>query len=150
MERNYKFYVIEDLNQNIFNIKRFEKEHFDDALALFSSYPSGNGEMPSLGIENGGRSLDILHGVNGENVLVIDYRMKDVLSAQINSIYDDIEAVVNKLIKDGVVNLEYNKDKTPGSKKIKSIDKDIAIAVNKAASAGKEAGNKEEVSFDKE
>ena len=150
MEKNYKFYVIDDLNKNLFNIKRFEKQDFKEALDLFLNHPSGKGEMPSFGIENQGYSLDILHAVNGENILVTDYRMKEALSPQINSIYDDIEAVVNQLINDGVVELEYNKDKTPGNKRFKSIDKDIDNAVNKAGSAGKNTGNKEVVSFEKE
>ena len=150
VEKNYKFYVIDDLNKNLFNIKRFEKQDFKAALSLFLSYPSGNGEKPSFGIENTGYSLDILHAVSGENILVTDYRMKEILSPQINSIYDDIEAIVNQLINDGVVELEYNKEKTTDNKKFKSIDKDIDNAVKKAESAGKNTGNKEEVSFEKE
>lgn len=150
MEKDYKFYVIDDLNKNVFNIKRFDNQHFEDALILFLNHPSKNGEMPAFGIENEGYSLDIIHGVNGEDVLVTDYRMKEALSPQLNSIYDDIEAVVNRLIKDGVVELEYNKDKTPGSKRFKSIDKIIGDAVKKVESGGKSNGNKEEVSFEKE
>ena len=149
MEKTYKFYVIDDLNNNLFNIKRFDNEHFDDAFKLFSTYSSRNGEMPSLGVENGGYSLDILHGVKGENILVTDYRMKDALSSQINLIYDDIEAVVNQLVSEGVVELEYNKDKSPGNERFKSIDKIIDNAV-KTASVGKSIGNKEEVNFEKE
>ena len=150
MEKAYKFYVIDDLNKNLFNIKRFEKQHFTDAIELFLGYSSKNSEMPSLGIENEGRSLDILHGVNGENILVTDYRMREVLSPQINAIYDDIEAIVNRLIDDGVVKLEYNKDKTPAKERFKSIDKVIDNALKKVDSATKNNNSKEEVSIEKE
>ena len=149
MNKDYKFYVIEDLNQNVFNIKRFDSMHFEDALVLFLNYPSKNGEIPAFGIEYKGYSLDIIHGVEGEDILVTDYRMKDALSPQINSIYDDIEGIVNHLIRQGVVELEYNKSKEPGSDRFKSIDKVIDNAVKKAESTGK-TSNKEEVSFEKE
>ena len=149
MEKDYKFYVIDDLKKNLFNIKRFDKEHFDEALVLFLNHPSKAGEMPAFGIENQGYSLDILHGVNGEDILVTDYRMKDALSSSMISIYDDIEAIVNELVRKGVVELEYNKDKSHDGERFKSIDKLIDDATKKAESAGIDTGNKE-INFDKE
>ena len=149
MEKYYKFYVIDDLNKNVFNIKRFDKEHLDDALVLFLNHPSKNGEMPAFGIENQGYSLDILHGVNGADILVTDYRMKDALSSPMKSIYDDIEAIVDELLRKGVVEFEYNKDKSHDGERFKSIDKLIDDAVKTAKSAGIDTGNKE-INFERE
>ena len=149
MEKAYKFYVIEDLNKSPFNIKRFDAQQFNAALDLFLGFPSQGGQLPALGVENGGYSIDILHAVNGESILVTDYRMREVLSPQINAIYGDIEAIVNELVNNGTVRLEYNKSKASGAERFKSIDKVIEGAVKRAEAASGNMCNKE-VSIEKE
>ncbi len=109
MDRNYKFYVIDDLNKNRFDLKYFDAPNFEDAFASFVSQECQNRELPAIGISGPGFSLDMVHRVNGENVLVTDYRMKEVNSDGFNAVYSEIDEIVNKLVDTGIVKYEYSK-----------------------------------------
>ncbi len=66
-----KYYVFEDMKRNL------SFEYFSDinvALERFEEFKNIPGKKPALGVQVEHGSLDLLHGINGETVLVRDYR----------------------------------------------------------------------------
>lgn len=103
---DFEFFVIDDLRKN-----DFHQEHFDNlksAVELFGSLDGSGSKMPTLGVRVGSGSLDLIHRLNGENVLVSDYKNEQALSADVKAAINEIEAVAKELINEGAVRYRYS------------------------------------------
>lgn len=101
----FEFYVIDDLRK-----QGYHMEHFDNlngALELFSSLDGSEGKMPTLGIQVGNGGYDLIHRLNGENVLIRDYEKGKYLSDDINSLSNEMREITQFLIDNGIVGYEY-------------------------------------------
>ena len=107
-----RFYVIEDKRNN------FSIEYFDDLGAAHERFMEARVDVkkfPALGVMVGDGSLDLLHGVNGDAVLVPDYRRStwnwsEPMKAKIG----DIEEAARWLVLEGGgVLYEYQNDILP-------------------------------------
>lgn len=94
-----QYYVVDDMKQN------FNCEYFTDiriALERFEEAKHTLDKFPSLGIQVENSSLDLLHGINGEAVLVPDYRKiaenPENWSAAIIEAKGEIQESVNWLV----------------------------------------------------
>lgn len=102
---NYKLYVIDNLNNAGCHVDYFDTAA--EALKRYREHNNNSMEMPVLGIQAGNGSLDLIHGINGENILVPDYRRSTNLSQDMMNILDDVDDIVHQFILDGVVSWEY-------------------------------------------
>lgn len=107
-----KFYVIEDKRNN-FSIEYFEE--IGTALERFQEAKVDAKKFPALGVRIGDGSLDLLHGVNGDAVLVPDYRHTDNFSEPMKAAEGEIQEAVRWLIEEKwAVTYEYQNDILPG------------------------------------
>ena len=107
-----RFYVIEDKENN------FGIEYFDDVAAAHERFMESKVDakkFPALGVSIGDGSLDLLHGVNGEAVLVPDIYWKDAMwSEPFKAAQGDIEDAARWLVMEGGgVLYEYQNDIVP-------------------------------------
>ena len=105
------FYVIDDMK------KAFDCEHFDNvasALERFQEVKADTSKFPALGVRVADGSVDLLHGVNGEAVLVPDYRDMSNFSEPMKEAEEDICEAVRWLIEDKwSVGFEYQNSILP-------------------------------------
>ena len=78
---DFGFYVIDDLKKHDFKTKRFQS--LNEAMAEFRAVESGAGGIPAFGVEVGAGSLDLVHRVNGNNVLVQEYKNENLSEAMV-------------------------------------------------------------------
>lgn len=92
-----KFYVIEDMHQG------FDCVYFEDvasALERFQEAKADTSKFPALGVRIGDGSMDLLHSVCGEAVLVPDYRDMSNFSEPMKAAEENIREVVRWLIEE--------------------------------------------------
>lgn len=117
-----RFYVIDDLKSN------FSIEYFDDIGAALERFQEAKGQkkaLPALGVRIGDGSLDLVHGVNGEAVLVPDYRHNENFSEPMKAAEGDIQEAVRWLVLEaGNILYEYQNDIMPAW-----IGRDVTVLV---------------------
>lgn len=103
----YRFYVVNDLISG----HKSSVEYFEDvrvALDRYLSLENNTVRLPALGIEAGNGGLDLIHGINGENVLVPDYRRQGLTwSPEMQSVLNDVNKFVEMFVLEGVVQREF-------------------------------------------
>lgn len=126
---NFEFYVIDDLNKNNFHIERFKPAQIDDALNLFQSLTKDDKNLSCFGVQYATGSLDLVHRVNGDSVLVKDY-LKVGQSTE-TSIQGEIESAVARLVSEGIVKYSYAETiSVPNAKVVVPIDNDADLKMN--------------------
>lgn len=103
--KNLGFYVINDLNKDVYITERFVD--FNDAVKAFLKLDSNNGKMPTMGVEVPTGSIDLIHKINGENVLVRDFLNIERFSRELQAVRGEIENFAKKLIDEGIVKYRY-------------------------------------------
>ncbi len=103
-----KFYVVNDLISG----HQGAVEYFDDvctALDRYLSLENNKERLPALGIQVGNGSMDLIQGINGENVLVPDYRRNGAaLSEDMKAALNDIHEIMKMFVlEEGVVQREF-------------------------------------------
>ncbi len=101
MNNLLEFYVIDDLKKTGYHMEYFD--NLDSAREQFGSLDGFDGKMPVLGVQVGTGGLDLVHRLNGDNVLITDYKKSDALSSDMKSVFNIIDAAANELINEGVV-----------------------------------------------
>lgn len=106
-----RFYVIDD-KRNQVGITPFDG--VAEAYERFREVCKFKNWMPALGVQVGDGMIDLLHGVNGEPVLVPDYRYTDNFSEPMLERLEDIKAAVEWLVLEGGgISYEYSHDILP-------------------------------------
>lgn len=100
-----KFYVIDNLKNAGCQFDYFND--ISDAVTRFYEHENVPGKTPVLGVQVGMGSMDLIHGVNGNNVLCRDYRNSANLSEDMRSVLKEINNIVDKFVTDGTVTCEY-------------------------------------------
>lgn len=77
----FGFYVVDDLKSRDYKINRFQS--MNEALTAFRAAVSVAGGIPALGVEVGAGSLDLVHRVNGNYVLVQEYKNENLSDAML-------------------------------------------------------------------
>lgn len=105
-DKKFNFYVISDLNKDVFFTNRFDD--FEEALNAFSKFESDNRKLPAMGIETPTGSLDLIHNINGDKVLVRDYLNIERFSKEVQAIKGEIERYAQRLVNEGAVEYRYS------------------------------------------
>ncbi len=113
-----EFYVANDLNKPGTHFETFD--NVKQALDLYLSLDSQDGKMPVLGCQKDNSGVDLIHGVNGENILVLDYQNK-YMSNTIKNIVGELDDIVQHLINEGAVKYQYDKNFGPLSRSSKVV-----------------------------
>lgn len=106
---DFRFYVIEDLRAGRAPVVQVTTESLNEALSWFDEFSRHEGALPALGARKGEYCLDLLQRVNGNNVLVRDYK-NDNVSVSIKVLRPTLDKIVGYLIDEGAATHAYYYD----------------------------------------